>query len=294
MVQSMTGFAVAEGAAEAFSWRWEARSVNGRGLDLRLRLSDGAEALEPELRPRAAGALGRGSVAIALKVEGAAPTAGRLDPLALEAAVSAASAARAAAEAAGLAVAPVCPARLIALRGVMTDAAGRESGPPQAALLADFDAALAALVEARRCEGAEIARVLAATLDEIAALVDGASAAHEAQADAAPARLREKVAALTGAGAEVPPERLAAELALLAVRNDVSEEIDRLRAHVAAARRLLAGDGAVGRELDFLTQEFNREANTLCSKAASVALTETGLALKVRIDRLREQVQNIE
>jgi uncharacterized protein (TIGR00255 family) len=184
--------------------------------------------------------------------------------------------------------------RLIALRGVMADAPGSEAGPPPSALLADYDAALAGLVEARRREGAEIEKALVAILNEIDALVDRASAAHETQADAAPARLREKVAALTGAGAEVAPERLAAELALLAVRNDVSEEIDRLRAHIAAARRLLAGDGAVGRELDFLTQEFNREANTLCSKAASVALTETGLALKVRIDRLREQVQNIE
>jgi uncharacterized protein (TIGR00255 family) len=294
MVRSMTGFAVREGAEGAFRWRWEARSVNGRGLDLRLRLPEGAEALEPELRRRAGTILRRGSVTVGLRVERAETGGFRLDPAALAAAVAAVAAARDAAHAAGLESAPVAPERLIALRGVLSDGQGAAEELPRAALLSDFDAALAGLAEMRAGEGAEIAAVLSATLDEIAALTDQAAAAHAAQTEGAAARLREKVRALLDAGAEVPPERLAAELALLAVRNDVSEEIDRLRAHVAAARRMLAQDAPVGRELDFLTQEFNREANTLCSKAASAALTEAGLALKVRIDRLREQVQNIE
>jgi uncharacterized protein (TIGR00255 family) len=150
------------------------------------------------------------------------------------------------------------------------------------------------LAAARRAEGAALEAVLSGLLDEIAAAADAARAAHAAQGAAASDRLRARVAALQEAGAAPAPDRLAAELALLAVKSDVTEEIDRLDAHVAAARALLARDDAVGRELDFLTQEFNREANTLCSKADSAALTETGLALKVLIDRMREQAQNIE
>jgi uncharacterized protein (TIGR00255 family) len=203
-------------------------------------------------------------------------------------------AARDAAKAAGLEVAAASPERLIGLRGVLTDAGGQSPELPLPALLADFDEALAGLAAARAAEGAETGAALSRILAEIEGLIAQAAEAHEAQTAGAADRLREKVAALIDAGAGLPPERLAAELALLAVRNDVSEEIDRLRAHVAAARRLLSQDTPVGRELDFLTQEFNREANTLCSKAASSALTEAGLALKVRIDRLREQLQNIE
>lgn len=296
---SMTGFAVTEGTCGALGWRWEARSVNARGLDLRLRLADGWEALEPDLRRRAAAVLGRGAVSLSLRVEtvahGAVPV---LDVAALDAAIAAASIAKVAAERAGLATAPVRPEGLLTLRGVMEPArapdAGDDTDDARNAILAGFDAALAALTQARAAEGAALGRVLGGVLDRIAALVADAEAAHRAQAAEAPARLRERVRALLDAGAEMAPDRLAQELALLAVKLDVREELDRLGAHLAAARLLLRGDAAAGRRLDFLTQEFNREVNTLCSKSASSALTAIGLDLKVLVDQMREQAQNLE
>jgi uncharacterized protein (TIGR00255 family) len=300
---SMTGFAVAEGSARAggrsFAWRWEARSVNGRGLDLRVRLPEGWESLEPEIRRRAA-VLRRGSVTLALKVaEDAGPGGAALDPAALAAAVAASSAARAALAEAGAPVAPSSPEALLALRGVWD--AGRAAGAlvpdaeAEAEALDGFDRALAALAAARAAEGAALGRALGAVLDALEARVAEAAAAHAAQAAEAPALLARRVAQLTEAAgaAAPPPERLAQELALLAVRQDVREELDRLGAHLAAARALLASGGAVGRELDFLTQEFGREANTLCAKSASAALTAAGLALKVLVDQLREQAQNL-
>ncbi|TVQ55888.1 MAG: YicC family protein [Rhodobacteraceae bacterium] len=292
----MTGFAACDGETDGARWRWEARSVNGRGLDLRLRLADGWEALEPEVRRRAA-ALGRGSVSITLKIDAAADAARpSLDRAALALAVAAAAEARAAAEAAGLPTAPIAPERLLAVRGVMETRrpdAATDAEATRAALLDGLDRLLAALTAMRRDEGARLGEALAAILDAVEAETARAEAAHAAQAAAAPARLREKVAALLGAGAEVAEDRLAQELALLAVKADVREEIDRLRVHVAAARALLAGREPAGRKLDFLTQEFNREANTLCAKAASPALTDAGLALKVLVDQMREQAANL-
>ena len=298
LVESMTGFATAEGASGATAWRWEARSVNGKGLDLRLRLPEGWEGREAELRRRAGARLARGSVSIQLRVE----TAGgagrpRLDPDGLAAAVAAAVEARRAAEAAGLPTGPVSPAALLGAPGVMTSG-GETPDPAEAeALAADamagFDALLADLAEARAREGAALAAVLASLLDEIAETTAAAEAAHASQLEGGAARLREKAQAVLEAGADVPEERVAQELALLAVRNDVREELDRLRAHIDAARAMLAETRPIDRRLDFLTQEFNREANTLCSKSASAKLTEAGLHLKVLIDRLREQAQNV-
>lgn len=295
-LESMTGFAALDGETGAARWRWEARSVNGRGLDLRLRLAEGWEALEPELRRRAA-ALGRGSVSVTLKIDAAADAPRpALDPAALAVAVAAAAEARRLAEAAGLPTAPVAPERLLALRGVM-EARRAEAEPDRAALgaalLDGFGRLIDDLTAMRRAEGARLGDALSAVLAGIEAETARAEAAHAAQAAAAPARLREKVAALLGAGAEVSGDRLAQELALLAVKADVREEIDRLRAHVAAARALLAGGEPAGRRLDFLTQEINREANTLCAKAAAPALTEAGLALKVLVDQMREQAANL-
>lgn len=302
-VSSMTGFGAAEGAVEidgrALSWRWEARSVNARGLDLRPRLPEGWEGLEPELRRRA-GALKRGAVTVGLKVTEAAASGGAaLDRAALAAAVAAAAEARAALASAGLPVTPIAPEALLALRGVLD--AGRAPGPTapdkaaETAVLAGLDTALERLAAARAAEGAALAAAMGAVLDAVAARVADATSAHAAQTAAAPALLAERVAAvMEAAGRTAPsPDRLAQELALLAVKQDVREELDRLGAHVAAARALLASDGPVGRELDFLTQEFAREANTLCAKSASTDLTAAGLALKVLIDQLREQAQNI-
>ncbi len=295
-LESMTGFATAEGETEGARWRWEARSVNGKGLDLRLRLPEGFEAKEPEIRKRAGAALSRGNATLTLRIERAETAAkAALDPDALAAAVAAASEARRVAEAAGLPTAPVAPERLIAAPGVFSGRGDRTQPDPalEAAVLRGLDEALAALASARRGEGAAVGAALAAILDQIAARAGDAEAAHADQRDAAAAKLREKIAAVMEAGADVSEDRLAQELALIAVRADVREELDRLAAHVEAARALLAEGGAVGRRLDFLTQEFNREANTLCSKSASSALTDAGLALKVLIDQLREQAQNL-
>lgn len=298
-LRSMTGFGVAEGTSGALRWRWEVRSVNARGLDLRLRLPEGWEGLEPDLRRRAQTVLRRGAVTAALRVEteATAETAG-LDLAALDAAIAAMQQAAVRAAAAGLVLAPPTADGLLRLPGVMdrrgagVDAAALAAAQAEAA--AGFDRALAALDSARQQEGAALAASLGTILAGLAEQARGAAAAHAAQAPALAEKLRARVAALLEAGAPPEPGRLAQELALLAIRQDVREELDRLAAHLDAAAALLAGDAPAGRQLDFLTQEFNREANTLCSKADSPALTACGLAMKVLIDQLREQAQNLE
>lgn len=298
---SMTGFADLVGSAAGITWAWEARSVNGRGFDLRLRLPEGFEALEATVRAAAAQALVRGAVTIGLRVGrdvgGALP---RAHPAALAAAVRAAKAAMEAAELEGLALAPVTVGELLAVRGVVElDSPSPMAGPEVAAALAeDAPVLVAALVAARQAEGAALAAILGGQVDRIAALARDARQTGEARAGRSGALLRERLAAvLAGVAAtevRIDEGRLAQELALLVVKADVMEEVDRLDAHVAAARSLIAGSGPVGRKLDFLMQEFNREANTLCSKAGSAELTAVGLELKVVIDQMREQVQNVE
>ncbi len=297
-MRSMTGFATEGGACGPLRWRWEARSVNGRGLDLRFRMPDGAEGLEPKLRAIAAERLNRGNVTIGLKLEsGGEAGALAVSEPALATAVAAAQAAESLAAEAGLHLAPSTAVEIVAIRGVLEPAspdAAFAAPETAAALEASFAATIDGLVRARAEEGGRIRETFARILDAIGELTGNAAAAHAAQEDAARSRLKERVAALLDAGAEVEPERLAQELALIAVKADVSEEIERLLSHVAAARDLIDADGPVGRKLDFLTQEFNREANTLCSKSASAALTQIGLDLKVAIDQMREQAQNVE
>ena len=291
---SMTGFARTAGQAGPFTWAWEIRSVNGRGLDLRFRLPPGLDELEPGLREASAGALKRGNVAANLTVKRAAEARVAVDPEALDQAL------RLALDlAARIPGAPPPRAEaLLAFPGVMRSAAPEAAdGPVEAqfpALLAGFEAGLAALVAMRRGEGARLAATLTGLLGEIAAL--HARATHEAadQPAAQRARMLESLQALLREAPQLPEERIAQEVALLATRSDVREELDRLASHVEAARSLLAEGSQIGRRLDFLVQEFVREANTLCSKSASAALTATGLRLKAAIEQLREQVQNIE
>lgn len=294
---SMTGFARESGALpDGTHFVWELRSVNGRGLDVRLRLPNGLDALEPALREAAGRRLRRGNVSasLTLKREERAP---RLtpDPAALEQAIQLAEAV-----AKRLGAPPPRAEAILALPGVLRaeqpepDEAAEEAR--RAALLAAFETALAGLVAARTREGAQLAAILGALLDEIAALREAAAAEAATQPEAQRQRLLENLARLLGeadARARVPEERLAAEVALLAQRADVREELDRLAAHVQEARRLLRG-GEIGRKLEFLTQEFVREANTLCSKSAGVGLTRIGLDLKAAIERLREQAANVE
>jgi uncharacterized protein (TIGR00255 family) len=296
MITSMTGFASRRGEGAGVQWAWELRSVNGRGLDLRLRLPEGLDGLEPAVRAALGKRIARGSVSLSLRLSrDTAAEAPRLNPAALEAALSALREAEAAAERIGATLAPSTPADLLALRGVM-EAAASEADPAAltAALLADLPALLEEFAASRTAEGRALAAILTAQLDAIAARTDEAAELAAARRPQQAAALAEAVAQLLSLAPQADPARLEQELALLAVKADVTEEIDRLRAHVAAARALLAAAEPVGRKLDFLTQEFNREANTLCSKAQSAALTRVGLDLKALIDQMREQVQNVE
>jgi uncharacterized protein (TIGR00255 family) len=295
---SMTGFADLAGSAGGFSWTWEARSVNGRGLDVRLRLPEGLEALEPPLRAAAGRVLARGSVTVLLRLARGATTAlPRLNPDALEAAVAAALAIGETAARRGLDLAPMTAADLIAVRGVIEAeaVAPAENTEALARMAEGIEPLLAALAAARAAEGSALAAILVAQVDRIDALAREARATAEARSARSGALLRSRLhAVLAAVATPVDETRLAQELALAAVRADVAEELDRLEAHVAAARGLIAGGGPVGRKLDFLMQEFNREANTLCSKAQASDLTSIGLEMKVVIDQMREQVQNVE
>jgi uncharacterized protein (TIGR00255 family) len=295
---SMTGFAREGGTMpDGTSFVWELRSVNGRGLDLRLRLPNGLDALEPALREAAGRRLKRGNVSatLTLKREERAP---RLvpDPAALDQAIALATSV-----AARLGAPPPRAEAVLALPGVLRAEVAEpdevaEEGK-RATLLAAFETALGGLAAARAREGAQLSTILAALLDEIATLRDAAVTEAATQPEAQRQRLMENLARLLGetdARARIPEERLAQEVALLAQRSDVREELDRLSAHVAEARRLLGSGEAVGRKLEFLTQEFVREANTICSKSASVGLTRLGLELKAAIERLREQAANVE
>ena len=290
----MTGFARTDGRDDAFGWSWEVRSVNGRGLDVRCRVPPGMERLDPKVRAAVASRLRRGSVTVALQLA-RAPEAGamRIDRALLDELIALAAEYRGAEG-----VAKPRLDGLLALRGVIEPAErARDEARHERheeAMLRGLDEALAALVRERRAEGAALAAALAERIAEIESLTRRAEERAAQRPAAMGERLRAQVAALLGAGAPLPEDRLAAELAVLAVKADVTEEIERLTAHCAAAARHLKEDGAVGRKLDFLAQEFNREANTLCAKASDAALTEIGLAIKSAVDRFREQVQNVE
>lgn len=296
-LSSMTAFADLTGGVDEVSWIWEVRSVNGRGLDLRLRLPDGFDSLDAPLRAAAVKVVARGSVTVTLRLARTpAQSTPRLNADALDAAVAAALGASDAAARAGLGLAPMTAADLLSVRGVVETDAGGPADRPEivATLAAQADPLFARLAAARRAEGDALAGLIAGQVARIAALTAAARDTADARAARAGTLLRARLDAILAATAAVDEARLAQELALAAVRTDVTEELDRLGAHVAAARTLLAGEGPAGRKLDFLMQEFNREANTLCSKSNSAELTAVGLELKVVIDQMREQVQNVE
>ncbi len=290
----MTGFARADGEHQGLEWHWELRSVNGKGLDLRLRLPSGMDGLEPALRDRTQKAFKRGNIQASLQIaRREAASQVRINEVVLEEVLAIATALRRRLDAP-----PVTVEGLLQVRGVLevgeAEAGEALEGERQAAILASYDAALQSLKAARGEEGARLAAVLADHLDTIARLTDEARANPSRSAEAIRARLAEQVARFAGQSPPLDPDRLNQEAMLLAVKADIREEIDRLDAHVAQARELIASGEAVGRRLDFLAQEFNREANTLCSKSGDAALTRTGLGLKTVIDQMREQVQNIE
>lgn len=287
---SMTAFASAEGAAEGAAWTWDLRAVNGRGLDLRLRLPEGLAGLEQPLRAALQKALARGNVSLGLRLTRTAPGAGQLSQDALDAALAMIAEVEARANGA---LTHSTAVDVLNMRGVMdATAAGALPGPE--IFMAEAQALIEAFVDMRRTEGASLAAIMSAQLDRIATLTDAAMEAAHARTQTQGARLKTQIASLLEATDAVEEARLAQELAMLAVKGDVTEEIDRLRAHVGAARDLIAAGGPVGRKLDFLMQEFNREANTLCAKSSDSALTAIGLDLKLSIDQMREQVQNVE
>lgn len=290
----MTAFAAADGAVEGLSWSWEMRGVNGRGLDLRLRLPEGLGALEQPLRAALSKALKRGNVTLTLKLARSASGAGgQLDADALASVLAALTEIEVQAADRGLHLAPTHAAAVLSQRGVW-DVADATALPDHAQLLSEAEALIESFAAMRHAEGEALANVMDAQLARIAELTDAAAETATVRSAAQGTRLKTQVAALLEASDMVDEARLAQELATLAVKADVTEEIDRLRAHIAAARALVAGGGPVGRKLDFLMQEFNREANTLCSKSGDAALTAIGLDLKLTIDQMREQVQNVE
>lgn len=290
---SMTGYARAAGSVPGASFACEVKSVNGRGLDIRLRLAPGFDALESELRQLIAKQVTRGSLTLNLSVErdGAGGDL-LLNRQALATVLSALTELSTT-----ITAAPPSLDGILGLRGVLEQRDRPMSADAEealsAAILTAAAQALTDLVQSRRQEGGQIATVLLDRLYEIEALVARAESHPSRSREVILTRLRQQMADLA-ADITLPEERLAQEALLLATKADIREELDRLTAHIASARQLIRGGGAVGRRLDFLAQEFNREANTLCSKSNAVELTGIGLDLKAAIDQLREQVQNIE
>jgi uncharacterized protein (TIGR00255 family) len=292
---SMTGFADARGSHEGLRWRWETKSVNSRGLDIRLRTPPGYEGLELGARKLAAERFKRGSLQIGLVVATDENSRGfRVDALALADAVRIA---KRITEETGLP-----PARvdgLLALKGVVVqdEAAVLDDEARMArdaAMLESLADAFDLLLRARQSEGAKLETVLMNEIDEIAALASKARALAESQPQAMRERLMAQLADLLAPGQSLPEDRIAQEVALIAARADLREELDRIAAHCEEGRSLAGAPGPAGRKLDFLAQEFNREANTLCAKSSDIELTHLGLALKAVIDQFREQVQNVE
>ena len=294
----MTGFASVRGRERGWTWTADIRSVNGRGLELRIRVPDWVDGLEPEIRKLLQARLARGNVTVNLRLareETVART--RLSPEGLTAALGMLADVRQAAERIGVELVPMSAADIAQMRGVVETSEGEAEDDVEAlktVLVASVAQCLDAFEADRAREGAATGEVLSVQVDRVEALAaDAREMAGEREAllrsglEKALSRLLEQT--------EMPDEaRMMQEMALIALKTDVTEELDRLAAHVAAARALLAEAGPVGRKFDFLMQEFNREANTLCSKSQSTPLTSIGLDLKAVIDQMREQVQNIE
>jgi uncharacterized protein (TIGR00255 family) len=290
----MTGFARAGGQMEDVTWQWEVKSVNARGLDIRIRLAPGLEALEVPVRAAVGERFSRGSFNINLSVSRQAPvTRFNLNHALLDQLLDVVKDVQGRLKGAAVQI-----DGLLRVRGILEAVEELESdthkAKREAAMNASFTEALAAVAAARRSEGERLAAVLKSQVAQIAQLAKRAASLGAAQPAAIRDRLKSQMADLLAGASSLSEERLAQEAALLAGKADVREEIDRLNAHVAQAGDLIGAGGAVGRRLDFLSQEFNREANTLCSKAGDIELTRVGLELKAVIEQFREQVQNVE
>lgn len=293
-LSSMTGFARRHGVSGAYAWSWEIKSVNAKGLDLRLRLPPGWDAVEVPARKHASEPLARGTVYANLSIErkGVSPTV-KVNEQVLAAVLAMIKGLTGKVDAA-----PASLDGILGLKGVMEvteqDESEEARRAAEAAVVAGFDQALADLAAMRREEGATLGRLLRARLDEIAALAQRAEKAPGRKPEAIKARLAEQVATLLAASQRFDSDRLHQEAIMLAAKADIREELDRLASHVAQAQKLIAEGGPVGRRLDFLAQELHRESNTLTAKANDVELTNIGLELKSVVEQFREQVQNLE
>lgn len=293
-LSSMTGFARTAGELDGDTWTWEVKSVNGRGLDIRTRLAPGYDNLEAKIRSFITEHVNRGQLSVHLQLNTAVREQSvQINQQALDAVIAAAGEL----QRDHIAIAPSADG-LLALRGVLElqDVAEDENARDarEIALLSSMQQAVIEFVADRKLEGEKLTKVIKAQLDEIALSIDQASDLATTQPAALRARLEEKISSLLADRVDMPEERLVQEAAMLAVKADIREELDRLQAHVAAAAELIVAGGPVGRRFDFLAQEFNREANTLCSKSSDTELTQIGLQLKTVIDQFREQVQNLE
>lgn len=295
MVASMTALAATSGGADRIGWTIELRSVNAKGLDVRMRLPDRLAASEPKFRNQIQSKISRGAVSLSVRLEQAEDLSDFvLDETALSQAIAAAIAAQSLCKNQGLAVRDSNVAELLALPGVLKRADPSEAELSYTALEQDFLDALDQFLAMRAKEGTALAEILRRQLKEIETLIENADAAAVARKPKAEKQFRIALEKVVNSTDSIDEGRIAQELAVLATKADVTEEIDRLRAHVSAAQALLAEEQPIGRRLDFLMQEFNREANTLCSKSGDSALTAVGLDLKATIEQMREQVQNVE
>ncbi|MEP0070184.1 YicC/YloC family endoribonuclease [Pyruvatibacter sp.] len=290
----MTGFGRADGSRANWRWHWELKTVNARGLDIRMRMPNGLEALEPGLKKSLQAKLKRGAVQVFINIE--------RENAGTDVRVNAALATKLMADlkelATGLGAEPPTLDAVLGIRGVIEvaepDTDEDETAARLKAVAATFDDAVESLVSARTDEGSKLQTILESVLSEIDQLVAQADTLAVTAPEAIRSKLEAQVAELLADRADMPEERIIQEVAMLAGKADIREELDRLRAHISQARTLLAEGVSVGRKLDFLAQEFNREANTLCSKSSDTELTRIGLDLKAAIEQLREQVQNVE
>lgn len=295
-LNSMTGYATGQGAIDGFSWDWELRCVNGKGLDLRFRSPELLTGLDAELRTKVTASMSRGNLSVSLKVQSSGAEGGvELDADRLETVLIAMAEVEARAMERGLSLAPANAADVLALRGVFdVSKEQQDTTTLRKEVLSGFDSVLKELRDMQAREGAVLAKVLGQQIDALAALIDDAAAAAEARKPEAKAQFEAAMARVLENSDQIDEARVTQELAIIAMKSDVTEELDRLRAHVVAARDLIKGGSPAGRKLDFLAQEFNREANTICSKSQNAELTSVGLELKSLIEQMREQVQNVE